>query len=218
MENQLNTETVEKTPEQLETEMHQTREALTEKVAALENQVLGTVQTAANTFSNTVDAVKSFVDAAPSTVSETVENVTSAVREKMNEAFDVSGCIQRNPWSAVGTSFLGGFIAGSLLLRERKSSNESTSARPAEAPLHPHPFSSTASERGPGLFDELIGLVGKKLREMAETAIESASVSLNKNIREGIPKMVDEASKRLNFEDRNISEQSFDAANRIYGR
>ena len=56
MENQINTMPVDKTPEQIETEMFQTRESLTEKVAALENQVVGTVQNAANTLTDTVDA------------------------------------------------------------------------------------------------------------------------------------------------------------------
>ncbi len=39
-----------KTPEEIEREMLHTRESLTEKVAALENQVVGTVQTAADTL------------------------------------------------------------------------------------------------------------------------------------------------------------------------
>ena len=46
MENQSLTPTVTKSPEQIEHEMAQTRESLTEKVVALEHQVVGTVKTA----------------------------------------------------------------------------------------------------------------------------------------------------------------------------
>ena len=49
------TPTVGKTPEQIERDMDQTRESLTEKVTALESQVVGTVQTAADIASRLVD-------------------------------------------------------------------------------------------------------------------------------------------------------------------
>src|SRR5262245_30513341 len=60
-------------------EMQETRESITEKVAALENQVLGTIQTAADTVTNTVEAVKDVVTAAPHAVSDTVKQTVEAV-------------------------------------------------------------------------------------------------------------------------------------------
>jgi len=60
--------TAEKTPEQIEAEMMQTRESITQKVAALETQVVGTVQTAADTLTGTVEAVKELVTTAPGAV------------------------------------------------------------------------------------------------------------------------------------------------------
>ena len=60
MENQQLTG-ADKTPEQIQAEMNQTRESLTDKVAALENQVVGTVQTAADTLTGTVASVKSLI-------------------------------------------------------------------------------------------------------------------------------------------------------------
>jgi len=116
MENQIviDPSTGNKTPEQIEAEMFVTRESLTEKVNALENQVLGTVQTAANTITETVDAVKSFVNTAPDAVSDTVEQVTSAVKEQVARTFDITRHVQSKPLSSVGVSVGLGFIAGYL--------------------------------------------------------------------------------------------------------
>lgn len=219
MENQINTVPAEKTPEQIEAEMFQTRESLTEKVAALENQVVGTVQTAANTLTDTVDAVKSFVHTAPDAVSDTVEQVASAMSERVKKTFDITSRVQSNPLSSFGISVGLGFLAGLLVFRDQKSSGVSLSASNsppvASPPLLPHPF---AGSREPGLFDDVIGMLGRKLKEMTETAIEAATVSLNSNIRQGIPKLMDEAAKRLVPENLEPTEPTFDAGRRIFGR
>jgi len=219
MENQINTLPVEKTPEQIESEMFQTRESLTEKVAALENQVVGTVQNAANTLNDTVDAVKSFVHTAPETVSDTVEQVTTAVRERVEKTFDISSRVQSNPWSSVGVSVGLGFLAGLLVFRDQKSSVSSSSVPSSppvsSPPLLPHPF---AGSREPGVFDDVIGMLGRKVKEMTENVIDTAMGAVNKNLRDGIPKLVDEAAKRLTPQNEGAAEQRFDAADRIYGR
>ena len=66
-------------PELIEQQMHQTRQSLTEKVAALENQVVGTVQSAASAVQETVESVKSVVTDTVSTVKETVGDVKDTV-------------------------------------------------------------------------------------------------------------------------------------------
>jgi ElaB/YqjD/DUF883 family membrane-anchored ribosome-binding protein len=219
MENQINTLPVDKTPEQIEAEMFQTRESLTEKVSALENQVVGTVQNAANTLTDTVDAVKSFVNTAPETVSDTVEQVTTAVREQVERTFDITSRVQSNPWSSVGVSVGLGFLAGLLVFRGQKSSASSSSVQSSppvsSPPLLPHPFSGS---REPGVFDDVIGMLGRKVKEMTENVIDSAMGAVNKNLRDGIPKLVDEAAKRLTPQNEGAGEQRFDAADRIYGR
>ncbi len=216
MENQVMTIPEEKTPEQIGAEMLQTRESLTDKVAALENQVLGTVQTAANTLTETVDAVKIFVETAPETVSETVENVVSTVREKVEKTFDISSHVQNHPWSSVGVSVGLGFLAGYLAFPGRKSS-ASSSFEADRAPSYPtaEPTRPVASPREPGLFDELLGMFGKKVKAMAETAIDSAATALHRNIQEAVPKLVNEATNRFV---QASTESSFDAGKRIYGR
>jgi ElaB/YqjD/DUF883 family membrane-anchored ribosome-binding protein len=220
MENQISTQPLEKTPEQIEVEMFDTRESLTEKVAALENQVMGTVQTAANTLTETVDAVKSFVTNAPETVSDTVEQVTTAVKESVERTFDISSHVQSHPWRAVGLSAGVGFLAGLLVFRERERSfSARTGFRAPSVSRPPAPTESFTSTREPGIFDELLGMVGRKVKETTQSAIDSASSALTNAIREGVPKLVDEAAKRLLHENHESSEQTFDAAgHRIYGR
>jgi ElaB/YqjD/DUF883 family membrane-anchored ribosome-binding protein len=202
MENQMNTLSIDKTPEQIEAEMFETRESLTEKVAALENQVVGTVQNAANTLTDTVDAVKSFVATAPDAVSETVDNMVTAVREQVGKTFDISAQVQKNPWASVGASLGFGFLAGYFLFPGRRTPASSKAApAKAEYSMPPHPAAEAprqmASPREPGLLDELFGMLGKKVKEMTENVIDAASVAVNKNIREGVPKLVDGAAKHL---------------------
>jgi ElaB/YqjD/DUF883 family membrane-anchored ribosome-binding protein len=219
MENQVNTITEDKTPEQIEAEMFETRESLTEKVTALENQVVGTVQNAANTLTDTVDAVKTFVKTAPETVSDTVENVVTAVRERVGKTFDISSRVQNNPWSSMGVSVGLGFLAGYFCFPERKSSAASKPERVMPPPLPSEDRSHrTAPSPEPGLLDELFGLLGKKVKDMTVNVIDSAAVAVNKNIRESVPKLIDEATRRMVSENRESAEQSFDAGKRIYGR
>jgi len=210
MENQVNTLPVDKTPEQIEREMNQTRESLTEKVAALENQVVGTVQDAANTLTDTVDAVKSFVNTAPEAVSDTVEQVAEAVSEQVKKTFDISGHVQANPWTAVGVSVGVGFLTGLLVFRGQNSSvPRPVASMPAMASP---PF---AAPREPGLFDDLLGMVGRKVKEAAEHVIDSATASVTKNVQESIPKLIDGAAKRF-IPDMELSrEPGYNAGARI---
>jgi len=180
----------------IEQEMLQTRESITEKVAALENQVVGTVQTAADTLTSTVEAVKTFVTNAPDAVSDTVKHATDAVRE----AFDITGCIRRNPWAAVGTSALFGGIVGWLTGRSARHpmselhvSAPVAAAMPSSLPPEPP---RTVDGR-PGMFDDLVGMLGDKVKELARTALESVSSAVKENIQTAMPKLVGEATERL---------------------
>jgi len=218
MENQVNTLPVDKTPEQIQTEMAETRESLTEKVAALESQVVGTVQNAANTLTDTVDAVKSFVKNAPESVSDTVDQVATEVSDRVKRTFDITSRVQSNPWSSFGVSVGLGFVAGLLVFRERKSAAFSTPASSPPSTAYPTLPFSPASAPTPGLFDDLMGMLGRKVKEVTEGVIDAATGAVNKNLREGIPKLVDEAAKRLVPEKEEEAERNFDGANRIFGR
>jgi len=214
MENQvIDPSTCNKTPEQIEAEMFVTRESLTEKVNALENQVLGTVQTAANTITETVDAVKSFVNTAPDAVSDTVEQVTSAVKEQVARTFDITSHVQSSPLSSVGISVGLGFIAGYLAFGNGRSSSYR-----GRAEERSFAASTPSTPRQPGIFDEIFSIVGRKVKEVAEMVIDSASTTVSNNIRESIPKLVEEAAKRFMPDNFETHGEPLKDGNHFYGR
>ena len=217
MENNVTINPVEKTPEQIEAEMFATRESLTEKVAALENQVVGTVQNAAHTITDTVDAVKSFVETAPEAVSETVEQVASAVKEHVKKTFDISSQVRDYPWASVGVAVGVGFLTSYLVSGDRgTASSSASSSASSTTPLAPTPFAS----REPGMFDDLLHSLGRKVREkvreLTETAIDAAAAALNQSVRAGIPRLVEEVARKY-MPDRNVNPRSNPAARGYIG-
>lgn len=193
-----------KSPEEIEREMLLTRESLTEKVTALENQVVGTVQTAADTITGTVEAVKSLVDTAPEKVTETVKQASAVVSDALKGTFDISGHVREHPWVAVGLSALLGGIVGAMLAPRRGAGGsfspfaEATGPMPAAA--HPSTVAqpvAAAAPAQPGVLDEIRAAIGGKVRELAETALNTVSASLKSTLETTVPKLVDEAASRL---------------------
>lgn len=175
-----------KTPEEIERDMHNTRESITDKVAALETQVLGTAQSVTTAVSETVEKVKSLVSNAPAAVSDTVKQSLASVRE----AVDITGCVRRNPWASVGTSAAAGFLLGYLLGGRRESHPVAVASAPAYSP----PAAEKPSE--PGFFDEILGQVSREVKRLAHDAIASTSAALKENISTEVPKLVDTAVSR----------------------
>jgi len=188
----VTTPDAEKTPEQIEREMLQTRESITEKVAALEHQVVDTVQSATNAVTDTVEAVKSLVSNAPSAVSDTVKQSVAAIKQQL----DVTGCVRTHPWASVGTSAAAGFLLGYLLGggRERRPVIAGQAMIPQPAYQPPSP------PREPGVFDELLGQVSKEVKRLAQEAIASTSAALKQTISTGAPKLVDAAASHVRLE------------------
>jgi ElaB/YqjD/DUF883 family membrane-anchored ribosome-binding protein len=182
-----------KSPEEIQHEMSRTREALTEKVAALEHQVVDTVQTAADTLTDTVESVKSIITTAPGAVGDSVKQAAAAMSETMMNTFDISCHVREHPWTAMGVSTLAGCITGWLVssLAEGRQS-----ARPPSMVAPSMGYTPEAPSKG-GVFDELLSMLGKKLRETAENVIDSASKAVNQTVREGIPKLMDTATETV---------------------
>ena len=184
------------TPEDLEREMAQTRESLTEKVAALENQVVGTVRSAADTLTETVDAVKSFVHTAPEAVSQSVREAATAVGDSLHDVLDVSSRVRRNPWASIGVSLTAGCLAGWLSSRSRTAAPS-----PSAAPQPAYRPESVAREpQKPGIGNELFDMVGDHLKTLVRTALESVSTALKDSIQGSVPRLVSEAASRLHIE------------------
>jgi ElaB/YqjD/DUF883 family membrane-anchored ribosome-binding protein len=195
--------TPDKTPEEIKSDMEQTRESLTDKVSALETQVVGTVQTAADTITNTVEAVKSFVTNAPEAMSDTVKHAAAAVSETVKNTFDITGRVQRNPWAAVGTTALIGGVIGWLTSRSRSTgappspdyapASTGSARGPAAAPEPPR----RVADEAPGVVDELFGMLSNNLKDLARTALETVSRAVKEQVQTGVPKLVEDAATRL---------------------
>jgi ElaB/YqjD/DUF883 family membrane-anchored ribosome-binding protein len=201
---------VDKSPDLIEREMEQTRESLTQKVAALENQVLGTIQTATNTISDTVQSVKDTVNTAPAAVRDTVQETVAAVKDSVAEtisqvrnsvtSFSVSDCVRENPLAAVGTSLVGGFLAGLCLTTGRRPIMARGTMAPAadghtgvepkgvfgQAPAYEGPSS-------PGILSNLAGMVGGELQQLVRQALTTAVESLKQSVNQRVPGLMDDA-------------------------
>jgi ElaB/YqjD/DUF883 family membrane-anchored ribosome-binding protein len=183
------TATVEpKSTGELQQDMVQTREAITEKVTALENQVLGTFQTAADTVTNTVDAVKEAVTDAPAAVRETVKQTVAAVKDSIG-SISVGGCVRERPWTSMGATIFAGFLIGYRTAREPRGR---TRPVPAAAPA-PAPAVAATRPSEPGLFSNLIAKVEGNVLRLVEDAMNTAFESLQRSLSSHVPEVVESA-------------------------
>jgi len=202
--------------EVIEQQMAATRQSMSDKVAALEEQVVGTLRstTAAvnetvhsirHAVEDTVDSVKGTVGSVTESVKETVgsmtDNVQSAVHtvtDNVKDATDITRHVRENPWLVVGGAAAVGLFAGLMFFR--RSGHHSAPA-PVFVPFrHSEPVSAPAvssSPRRPGMFDDLLQMLSQEVRKVAETAINTLSESVKHSVHDGIPKMVDGAVTKL---------------------
>lgn len=188
-------------PELIEREMEQTRASLTEKVSALENQVVGTIHDATESVSNTVESVTatvkdtlSGVKDTLSSVKQTVSDSVSEVSERVKSVFDLSQHTRDYPWAMVGGAAALGLVTGLLAFRKQESNTSDYSTgerewnRLAAASAAPQP---AAAPSEPSWLDKLLDKAGHEVRTLGETFIASASTSLKQAVQEQMPKLID---------------------------
>jgi len=117
--------------EVIQQQMRQTRQALSEKLECLEEQVLGTVKGVTSTVDSVTRAARETVNAAKQTVEETLHTARQTVHETVASAqetmhgavdavrhsLDVQRHVQERPWTMMGASFAAGFLGGYLWQR-----------------------------------------------------------------------------------------------------
>jgi ElaB/YqjD/DUF883 family membrane-anchored ribosome-binding protein len=99
-------------------QMEEKRASLAEKLDAVENLVVGTVQEATAEVSNIVHEVKSTVGAVTDDVKSTVGTVKESVQQTVAtvaETLDLRDHIRRYPWIAMGSAVAVGFGGAYLL-------------------------------------------------------------------------------------------------------
>src|SRR5262249_3446394 len=105
-------------PEVIRQQMEDTRANLTQKLEALEQQVVGTVQNTTEAVTQTVETVKEAVQGTVAAVKGTVGDTVDTVKETVGavkDKLDLAACVQQYPWSAFGASVAGGYLIGRLL-------------------------------------------------------------------------------------------------------
>lgn len=202
-------------PELIEQEMQQTRASLTEKVSALECQVLGTIQNATEAVHSTVESVKAAVQDVSSTVKDTVSESVHTVKEQVSSTLDVKRHTRENPWAMVGGAAAVGFVTGYFLFGPRGEHSRaarraiggsfeglSEASRPTSTPApayrtqsyQPQQFSAP---RRPSWLDELFDRVGEEAKKLGEMALASATASLRQAVQQQVPKLIEEKIPKL---------------------
>ena len=186
-------------PEMIELQMSETRDSLTQKINALENQVVDTLSNASSTVSGLFDSVKTVVP-------DTIAGVQEAVSEQVNTTFNVSRHTREKPWAMFGGAAALGFISGMLLFRRvyaapQKTSSPVSSAPPGAASI-PEAVPVAAAPKPaklPGWLDEIVDRLGAKLtqevRRIGELAVETASTSIQKTVETTLPRLFSPVSE-----------------------
>ena len=194
--NALNYDPADQRPEEIEEQMRQTRLRLNAKMTALEQKVVGTAQSATDAVSTTVNSIRSLF-AGPSGGGPDTRAIVGDTVSALTDTVDLSTPIRRNPLVAVGLAVGAGFLTGFLATsrRDDRVPEPGPAFTPAAGPgLYPPP---PKPAKPPGMFDEITSMIGRKLREVAEAAIDTTTASVKHKVHEEAPHMVDQVAQRL---------------------
>lgn len=186
-------------PELIEQQMLETRQALTEKVARLESTVVDTMQSATSAVQNTVETVKDTMDNVKSAVEETVSSVKASVAE----TFDISSHVREHPWAMVGGAAAIGLLTGLFAFGRRENGSSKASEEMTER-IVPRPvaarFESPREEtkpKEPGLLDQLLDRARGELRKIGEEALDKLTQSLHQTVEQNVPRLIEDVQSRL---------------------
>jgi ElaB/YqjD/DUF883 family membrane-anchored ribosome-binding protein len=192
-------------PEVIEQQMEETRQSLTDKVAALENQVVGTVQTATQVVQDTVETMKSAVQETVSTVKDTVQESVSAVKDTVQESvsavtdgvketFDVKHHVQENPALMVGGAVVAGLITGLLFFRKQGSGAGEGVPPPSYPPNYDVQPARAAEPERSGFIDELMNMAGIEGKQLAREAVNQAAQAMRQHV---MPTLMDWVTQNI---------------------
>lgn len=186
----------------IEREMKETRTSMADKIAALENQVVGTIQSANDAVADTVENVKSVVTETVDSVKDAVTSVKGTVQgmtESVKDTFDVGSKVRENPWIAVSSSIAAGFVSGILLGKsgsrssETKRSRESTSREPIpSAPMFQTARSTAPSQpKRASWLDDIFHRLEQQAKKLGEAAVSQLGDALIAHVGQIVPGIVE---------------------------
>ena len=183
--------------EVIEQKMSDTRDALTLKVSALENQVVDTIQSASATVSNMVEQVKTAVPETIAGVKDSISEAKASVAEGLRDTLNVSKHTRERPWAMVGGAAALGFIAGMILFRRSYAAPAVPSSFASTPTASSIPVAAAAAApmiRLPGWLDQIVDKLGdrvtQEVRKLGEVAVATASASLQQSVERVLPNLL----------------------------
>jgi len=188
----------------IEQQMEETRASLSNKLEALENQVVDTVQTATDVVQNTTEAVAGTVESVKETVGEISDKVGDTVRS-VASAFDISRQVEERPWLVFGGAIGLGCLAGWYLPARTRQGKVAAAPRSfaATAPqAAAYEAAATPAEpKVPGwVSNQLSRLRGLAVGMVMGAVRDLARESLPEPIRERVAEEVDNLTPHLGGE------------------
>jgi len=163
-------------------QMAETRTALSEKLGALEDAVLGTVEGTTRSVTETVEAVQEAVQDTVGTVKESVQETVQTVKS----AFDLSEQMEKRPWLMMGGAVVVGYVGGRLLM----SPDHKALPPPSDGSAAPRPPSrteaataavSSAASTTADWLEELAGPLLKQAQGLALGVLAGVAADLIQN-------------------------------------
>jgi hypothetical protein len=203
-------------PEMIRQEMFATRAALAEKLEALEQHVLGSVQHATCAVDATVANVKDAVEESVATVKDAVADTVCTVKESLDdtvdgvrESLDLELQARRHPWAVMGGAVAAGFIGGLAMSRlapgtvhylpsAQAPARVGAASRPTERPgTAPQPEGHSPRSLLSALEPELAKVKGLALGALFNALKTAVEPHVPRNIRPQFTELVDDFTYRL---------------------
>jgi len=198
-------------PEVIRQRMTENRAALTEKLEALEQQVLGVATSVTETVENVKEGVEGTVEAVKETVKDTVENVKDTVEDTVStvkDTFNLPLQVERHPWAmlggAVGVGLLfGAFLrrrtfvnvgraAAGLARRVRGERQPPRAVQPPQAAYAPEPGDGNGAHRATeSIADNLLSPVKEGLNRIKDLALGTLFGTLQKVLVRELPEAIE---------------------------
>jgi len=212
-------------PEVIRQRMLENRTALTEKLEALEQQVMGVASNVTNTVESVKDGVQETVEAVKDTVAETVNNVKDTVEDTVStvkDTFNLPLQVERHPWAMLAGSVGVGMLVGAFLRRRtvtnvgrlaggvvRRFGGERQEApRAARAEGQ---YGNGAHKEAEGVTDHLLGSVKDGLNRVKDLALGTLFATVEKVLVRELPEAVESHVKNFVEEAANKLKSNFTA-------
>lgn len=147
------------------------RASLKARLAAIEDRVTETVDSARQTVTTTVNDTSTKLRGLVDTTSETVK-----------DALDVSGCIRENPWQATGMAVFAGIVGGILTRGAKLPSIDLKETAKSVASTAQTFASSATPASGWNPLRDLAEVARRELMNVGQQAISNLSKTIQQNV------------------------------------